>query len=90
VVVSGGGWNVAEPPNVDQDVTQRSTTGGSEPIVYQAVLPVSKPTLDLVTRLIRQHRQDIGSRWRKATPGRQAILVLAQLRHDQRLADLDD
>jgi len=77
-------------------VTQEPTVGGSDPIVdhahhhaiYQAVLPVSKSTLDLVSGLIRQHRKDIGSRWRKATPGRQAVLVLAWLRHDQRLTDL--
>jgi hypothetical protein len=42
----------------------------------------------MLAQLIRAHRQAIGSRWRKATPGRQAILTLALLRHDQRLTDL--
>jgi hypothetical protein len=30
----------------------------------------------------------IGSRWRKQPPGRIAVIVLAVLRHDQRLADM--
>jgi hypothetical protein len=30
----------------------------------------------------------IGSRWRKLPPGRIAVIVLAHLRCDQRLADL--
>jgi hypothetical protein len=69
-------------------VTHDHHTEGSAALVYQSALPVSRATLDLVTGLIRQHRRSIGSRWRKATPGRQAILALAWLRHDQRLADL--
>jgi hypothetical protein len=85
---SGGGRNDAKPPNVDQDVTHDHHTEGSAPLVYQTALPISRATLDLVTGLIRQHRRTIGSRWRKATPGRQAVLALAWLRHDQRLADL--
>jgi hypothetical protein len=69
-------------------VTHDHHTEGSAPLVYQTALPLSRTTLDLVTDLIRHHRHTIGSRWRKATPGRQAILALAWLRHDQRLADL--
>jgi hypothetical protein len=80
--------NKAKPPNVDQDVTHDHHTEGSAPLVYQTALPLSRATLDLITDLIRHHRHTIGSRWRKATPGRQAILALAWLRHDQRLADL--
>jgi hypothetical protein len=37
-----------------------------------------------VAGLIRARRKAIGSRWRKLPPGRQALLVLALLRHDQR------
>ncbi|WP_246144844.1 hypothetical protein [Actinacidiphila oryziradicis] len=33
-------------------------------------------------------RKESGTRWRKLPPGRQAVIVLAVLRHDQRLADL--
>jgi hypothetical protein len=69
-------------------VTQDQPRGGSDPIVYQAALPVSISTITMLTGLIRTHRHTIGSRWRKATPGRQAVLILALLRHDQRLTDL--
>jgi hypothetical protein len=42
----------------------------------------------MVADLIRGHRTALRSRWRKATPGTQALLVLAVLRHDQRLDHL--
>lgn len=66
----------------------QQTAGGFEPLVYQSTLPLSKQTVEMVARLIRDHRTQLGSRWRKASPGRQALLVLVILRHDQRLADL--
>ncbi|HEY2059851.1 MAG TPA: transposase family protein [Amycolatopsis sp.] len=69
-------------------MTQDLHHGGSEPIVYQTALPVSASQLRMLTELIREHRRNIGSRWRTAVPGRQAILALAWLRHDQRLLDL--
>jgi hypothetical protein len=43
---------------------------------------VSKRTIDLVANLIRARRKRLGARWRKATPGTQALTVLAVLRHD--------
>ncbi|MFC9626946.1 transposase family protein [Streptomyces sp. NPDC056930] len=49
---------------------------------------MSKRTLDLVADLIRKERKRRGTRWRKATSGTQAIIVLAVLRHDQRLLDM--
>ncbi|MDQ0757672.1 hypothetical protein [Streptomyces canus] len=58
---------------------------GSPSVVYQARLPVSKRTVDLVDGLIRRRRKQLGPRWRKAAPGTQAIVVPAVLRHDQRL-----
>ncbi|WP_327341623.1 transposase family protein [Streptomyces europaeiscabiei] len=61
---------------------------GSPGVVYQVRLPVSKRTVDLVGGLIRRRRKQLGTRWRKAAPGTQAIVVLAVLRHDQRLADM--
>ena len=51
-------------------------------------LPLSKRTIDLVTGLIRRRRNQLGTRWRKLAPGAQAVIVLAVLRHDQRLADM--
>ncbi|MEU9624241.1 transposase family protein [Streptomyces sp. NPDC048155] len=61
---------------------------GSQEAVHQVRLPVSKSTIDLVADLIRKQRKRLGTRWRKVTPGTQAIIVLAVLRHDQRLLDM--
>ncbi|UQA91136.1 transposase family protein [Streptomyces halobius] len=61
---------------------------GSDVAVYQVRLPLSKRTIDLVAGLIRRRRNQLGTRWRKAAPGSQAVIVLAVLRHDQRLADM--
>lgn len=66
----------------------QQTTEGFGALVYQSVLPVSKQTVVMAGDLIRKHRRRVGSRWRKASPGRQALLALAVLRHDQRLEDL--
>ena len=38
--------------------------------------------------MIRRHRSQVGSPWRKLTPGRQALLVLAYLRKGETFADL--
>jgi hypothetical protein len=51
-------------------------------------LPLSTRTLTCCANLLRAHLNKIGSRWRKLPAGRIAQLVLALLRHDQRLADL--
>jgi len=58
-------------------------------LFYPATITLSNRSLDYVARLIRRHRAAIGSRWRRLTPGRQALLVLAHLRNGdtyQRLA----
>ncbi|MBB5155626.1 transposase [Saccharopolyspora phatthalungensis] len=68
--------------------TQSSPAEGAEPIMYQVRLPLSRTTIDSVASLITAHCKKIGSRWRKVTPGRQAVIVLAVLRHDQRLLDM--
>jgi hypothetical protein len=89
---------VAEPPDVDQVVTQETRSGGSAPTVshpttaatisYRSALPVSAATIGWLAGLISAHRARIGSRWRKVTPAQQAVLVLAMLRKDERLLDL--
>lgn len=61
---------------------------GTEHAVYQCRLPLSSKTITFVADLLRAHLKRIASRWRKLPPGRIAVLVLAVLRHDQRLADL--
>jgi hypothetical protein len=60
----------------------------TEGLVYQCRLPLSSATLDLVAGLVRGHLKKIRSRWRKLPPGRIALIVLAVLRHDQRLSDM--
>jgi hypothetical protein len=57
-------------------------------LFYRAALPLSRQTLSYVTGVIRRHRAAIGSCWRKLTPGRQALLVLAHLRKGETLAQL--
>jgi hypothetical protein len=58
------------------------------PLVYQCALPLSRQTLTFLAGLLRAHLKKIGSRWRKLPPGRIALIVLATLRHDHRLAGL--
>lgn len=57
-------------------------------LVYTCSLPLSTQTLTFLAELLRGHLKAIGSRWRKLPPGRIAVIVLAVLRHDQRLADI--
>ncbi|MFI9310950.1 transposase family protein [Streptomyces triculaminicus] len=56
--------------------------------VYQYRLPVSRKTNAYCADLLRRHLEAIGSRWRRLTPGRIVVIVLAVLRHDQRIADM--
>lgn len=42
----------------------------------------------VVARYLMRRRNQLGTRWRKLAPGAQAVIVLAVLRHDQRLADM--
>ena len=57
-------------------------------LFYRATLPLSSQTLAYTAGVIRRHRRQIGSRWRKLSPGRQALLVLAYLRKGETFADL--
>jgi hypothetical protein len=69
-------------------VTHNDVLAEGEPLVYQVRIPLSTSTLTLVTRAIRTHRDEVGSRWRKLSNLQTALIVLAVLRHDQRPADL--
>ncbi|MGW1260231.1 transposase family protein [Streptomyces sp. NPDC002513] len=69
-------------------MTKNQPAEGAQDVVYQVRLPLSKRTIDLVAGLIRRRRNRMRSVWRKAEPGKQAVIVLAVLRHDQRLADM--
>jgi hypothetical protein len=57
-------------------------------LFYPAALPLSRQTLDYTAGIIRRHRRQIGSPWRKLAPGRQALLVLAYLRKGETFAEL--
>jgi hypothetical protein len=61
---------------------------GTCPLVYQCRLPLSTRTVNHLAGLLRRHLKAIRSRWRILPPGRIAVIVLAVLRHDQRLADM--
>ncbi|MFI5825297.1 transposase family protein [Streptomyces rishiriensis] len=58
------------------------------PLVYHCRLPLSTRTVNHLADLLRRHLKAIRSRWRILPPGRIAVIVLAVLRHDQRLADM--
>jgi DDE superfamily endonuclease/Helix-turn-helix of DDE superfamily endonuclease len=57
-------------------------------LFYPATLPLSRQTLTYVTGIIRRHRRQICSPWRKLSAGQQALLVLAYLRKGETFADL--
>ncbi|MFJ1708855.1 transposase family protein [Kitasatospora sp. NPDC088346] len=57
-------------------------------LVYQCRLNLSTSTITYLTDLLRSHLKAIRSPFRSLPPGRIAVLVLAMLRHDQRLLDL--
>jgi hypothetical protein len=62
--------------------------GDTASLVYQCRLSLSTRTIRHLAGLLRCHLKAIGSRWRSLPPGKIAVIVLAVLRHDQRLADM--
>src|SRR5690348_10170162 len=57
-------------------------------LFYRAALPLSSRTLRYLAGIIRRHRSAARSRWRKANPGKQALLVLVYLRKGETFAEL--
>lgn len=57
-------------------------------VTYPAALDLPREVVSCVAVLIAQHRADLGSRWRRLTPFRQALLVLVRLRKGESLAAL--
>jgi hypothetical protein len=76
------------PAGLQPRVTTTIQPAEGTPLVYQCALPLSRQTLTFTAGLLRAHLKKIGSRWRKLPPGRIALIVLATLRHDHRLADI--
>ncbi|WP_369354655.1 transposase family protein [Streptomyces sp. cg2] len=68
--------------------TKSTPAGDHTELAYQRRLPLSTQTLSFLTGLLGAHLKKIRSRWRKLATGRITVIVLAALRHDQRLADL--
>src|SRR6266700_6322022 len=61
---------------------------GASMLFYPAALPLSRQTLSYTAGVIRRHRRQAGSRWRKLGPGQQALLVLAYLHKGETFAEL--
>jgi hypothetical protein len=57
-------------------------------LFYRAALPLSRQTLTFVSDLIRAHRRELGSVWRKLNPGQQALVVLVYLRKGEPFAQV--
>ncbi|GAB7046698.1 transposase family protein [Catenuloplanes indicus] len=55
---------------------------------YPSTISLSSRTLHHLADRIRDHRQQRNSRWRRLTPGRQALLALAHLRNGDTYARL--
>jgi hypothetical protein len=69
-------------------VTNNKAPAEGVSLVYQCKLNLSTSTLVYLADLLRSRLKAIRSPWRSLPPGRIAVLVLAMLRHDQRLLDL--
>jgi hypothetical protein len=69
-------------------VNTTSKPAEGTPLACQCALPLSRQRLTFVADLLRGHLKKIGSRWRKLPPGKIALIVLATLRHDHRIAGM--
>jgi hypothetical protein len=57
-------------------------------LFYRAALPLSRQTLTFVSGLVRTHRRETGSVWRRLNSGQQALLVLVYLRKGEPFAEV--
>jgi len=57
-------------------------------LVYPSGVDVSSSALRFLAARLRKHRQTLGTRWRRLSAGRQALLALAHLRNGQPYAQL--
>jgi hypothetical protein len=75
-------------PLVDEAITTTPHLPRGLDAFYRAALPLSRATLTYLAGVIRRHRRQIGSAWRKLNPGQQALLVLVHLRNGDTFAAL--
>jgi hypothetical protein len=61
---------------------------GASLLSYPAAIPLSTRSLNHLAGLIRTHRHQRRSRWRRLDPGRQALLALAHLRNGDTITRL--
>jgi Helix-turn-helix of DDE superfamily endonuclease len=71
---------------IDQD--PHRLPRGLQVLFCPAALPLSRQTLTCTAGIIRRHRKQAGSRWRKPGAGQQAPLVLAYLHIGETFAEL--
>jgi DDE superfamily endonuclease/Helix-turn-helix of DDE superfamily endonuclease len=57
-------------------------------VTYPGTISLSRAHLTRLADLLRGHRRELGCRWRRLPPGRQALLVLAHLRNGDTYARL--
>ncbi len=57
-------------------------------LVYPSAIDLSSAHVRHLAQRLAAHRREIGTRWRRVTPGRQALLVLAHLRCGDTYAQL--
>jgi DDE superfamily endonuclease/Helix-turn-helix of DDE superfamily endonuclease len=57
-------------------------------LVYPSGLDVSSSAVRFLSAQLRRRREDLGTRWRRLSPGRQALLTLAHLRNGHPYAQL--
>ena len=63
--------------------------GDAVSLVCQCRLPLSTSTVNHLAALLRRHLKSTGSRRRALPPGKIAVIVLAVLRHDQRVRQVE-
>ncbi|CAM5289851.1 hypothetical protein STENM327S_06986 [Streptomyces tendae] len=49
-------------------------------LVHPSGIDVSNSDLRFLTTKLRRHRHELGTRWRRLSPGRQTLLALDHLR----------
>ncbi|WP_435137613.1 IS5 family transposase [Actinacidiphila sp. bgisy144] len=57
-------------------------------LVYPSGVDMSSSALRFLSARLCQHRRELGTRWRRLSPGRQALLTLAYLRNGHPYAQL--
>ncbi len=89
LITEGVSASGAVKPRVSEAITTITfICPGASMLFYRAALPLPSQTPDYTAGVIRRQRRQIGSPWRKLSPGRQALLVLAYLCKGETFAEL--